>query len=378
MEFAPPTSDVDDLTLRSRWALLRDRLDVAKVDGLLLSGGPDLAFLTGYAAMPLERITAFVGRADDAGAPTLLVPGLECARVDDRPDVFDMVGWDDETDPVDLIAERLQGSMRIAVSNDLWAMHVLALQRCLPDVEIITVAEALGGIRSIKTPDEREALLAVGGLADRVVAMLQSGDIPLIGRAESAVAADIADRLLAVGHDEVQFVIVASGPNSASPHHHPGDRIIEPNEMVLCDFGGTFNRFNSDTTRCVYTGEIPDEVQAAYDALMVAQQAAVDAAAVGGQLRDVDLAARTVLSDAGYGDLFIHRTGHGIGLEVHEEPYVTQLNHDPIQVGHAFSIEPGVYIDGKWGMRLEDIVFIDDDGRAVRCNRTPRELARVG
>lgn len=378
MELPRPISDLPDETLRARWAVVQNRLAGTNIDGLLLSGGADLAFLTGYAAMPLERITAFVARADDEVAPTLLVPGLECARVDDRPDVFDMVGWDDESDPVDLIAERLQGSKRIAVSDDLWAIHVLALQQHLSGVEIVTVAEALGGIRSIKSPDERQALLTVGGLADQVVAMLQSGDIPLVGRAESAVAADIADRLLAVGHDEVQFVIVASGPNSASPHHHPGDRIIETNEMVLCDFGGTFNNFNSDTTRCVYTGEIPDEIQAAYDALMVAQQAAVDAAAVGGQLRDVDLAARNVLSDAGYGELFIHRTGHGIGLEVHEEPYVTQLNEDPIEVGHAFSIEPGVYIDSKWGMRLEDIVFIDDDGRAVRCNRTPRELTRVG
>jgi len=147
--------------------------------------------------------------------------------------------------------------------------------------------------------------------------------------------------------------------------------------MVLCDFGGTFDSFNSDTTRCVYSGEISDEVQKAYDVLMVAQQAAVDAAAVGGQLRDVDLAARNVLTNAGYGELFIHRTGRGIGVEMHEEPYVSQLNDAKIEVGHAFSIGPGVYVADKWGMRLEDIVFIDDDGRAVRCNRGPRHLFRV-
>ena len=378
MEFAPPTSNVPDEALRLRWSSLGDRLKAAGIDGIFLSGGADLAYLTGYAAMPLERITAFVARADDENLPALLVPALECARVDDRPDVFAMTGWDDTTDPIDLIAERLQGSTRLAVSNDMWAIHVLALQHRLPGVEILTVTEALGGIRSIKTPPERQALLTVGRLADQVVAMLQTGDIALVGRTESAVAADIADRLLAVGHDEVQFVIVASGPNSASPHHHPGDRVIEANEMVLCDFGGTFEGFNSDTTRCVFTGEIPDEVQRAYDALMTAQQAAVDAATAGGQLRDVDLAARNVLTDAGYGDLFIHRTGHGIGVEVHEEPYVTQLNDAAIQVGHAFSIEPGVYVADRWGMRLEDIVFIDDDGRAVRCNRRPRELIRVG
>lgn len=377
MELATPSSTVSDETLRARWALVQARLLEANVDGLLLSGGADLLFLTGYAAMPLERITAFAARASDEQIPTMLIPGLERARVDERPDIFDLVGWDDKTDPVDLIAERLAGSTRIAVSNDMWAIHVLGLQQRMPNAEIVTLTDALGGIRSIKTPEERQALLTVGGLADQVVTKLQSGQIPLVGRTESAVADDIAAHLLSVGHDEVQFVIVASGPNSASPHHHPGERVIQPNEMVLCDFGGTYNNFNSDTTRCVFTGEIPEDVQAASDTLMVAQQAAVDAAVVGGQLRDVDFAARNVLTEAGYGEFFIHRTGHGIGVEVHEEPYVGELSTVAIQVGHAFSIEPGVYIDGKWGMRLEDIVFIDDDGRAVRCNRTPRELTEV-
>lgn len=364
-------------TYIARWAALRERLVENDVDVLILNGGPDLDYLTGYAAMPLERLTALVARVDDE-RPTLLVPELEKARVDHDSMVFDLLTWTELENPVDRLLDVAGDAKTFAVGDDIWGMHMLSLVRSRPDADIRTVSEAIVGVRAVKSAPEMEALRTVGGLADKVMAMVQTGEIPLVGRTEAAIAADISENLLAVGHEKVMFVIVASGPNSASPHHHPGDRVVQADEMVLFDFGGTHAGFNSDTTRCVFTGPIPDDVQAAYDALMDAQQNAFDAAVAGNRLGDVDLAARTTLEAAGYGEAFVHRTGHGIGLTVHEQPYITSANDDVAVIGHCFSIEPGIYIEGEWGMRLEDIVVIGADGKAIRCNLTDRNLVSVG
>ncbi len=366
----------DRQTYLTRWEATRTRLSDAGVEVLILNGGPDLGHLTGYLAMPLERLTALVARVDD-DRPTLLVPELERARVDHLDEVFDLITWSELENPVDNLLAVAGEASSFAVSDDIWGMHMLNLVRRRPDAQIQTISEAIGGVRSIKTVVEMQALRTVGGLADQVMEMLQTGAIPLVGRTESEVATDISNNLLRVGHDKVMFVIVASGPNSASPHHHPGDRVIESDEMVLFDFGGTHGGYNSDTTRCVFTGPIPDDVQAAWDALKAAQQGAVDAAVAGTRLGDIDLAARNSLDAAGYGEAFVHRTGHGIGTSVHEQPYITSANDDAAVVGHCFSIEPGIYLDGQWGMRLEDIVVIGEQGRAIRCNNTSRELVSV-
>ena len=368
---------ITDEVLTRRWRQVQERLAGTGAAGILIGGGADLEYLTDYEAMPLERITAFVARLSPADeAPTLLVPELEAARVRHRPSVYAISTWDDTTDPVSSIASLLPQRGRIIVSDDLWALHVLGLTRQNPGLDLIPTSEAVGGLRSIKSPDERDALAAAGALADKVAAQIQHGEIPLVGRTEAEIAAEITDRLLTVGHETVEFVIVASGPNSASPHHHPGSRTIRRGEMVLFDFGGRHGGFCSDTTRCVYTGPVPQEVRDAYTVLSAAQEAAVQAAKPGRPLAEVDLAARRVISAAGFGHNFIHRTGHGIGAEVHEHPYVTELNREPVQIGHAFSIEPGIYVPDQWGMRLEDIVVIEADG-ARRCNNSNRYLVEV-
>ncbi|WP_420625706.1 M24 family metallopeptidase [Candidatus Poriferisodalis sp.] len=366
----------DEVLIR-RWHQVQDRIDAADAVGILLGGGADLKYLTDYEAMPLERITALVGRAT-AGIelPTLIVPELEEARVRPRPSVYAVRTWGDTTDSATTIASALPRRGRIMVSDNLWALHVLGLQRHAPNLEFVPISEAIGGLRSIKNSEERDALAIVGALADKVVAQIQHGEIPLLGRTEAEIANDIADRLIAVGHDTVEFVIVASGPNSASPHHDPGLRTVRPGEVVLFDFGGRFEGFCSDTTRCVHTGPASAEVLAAYEVLATAQEAAVQAAQPGRPLAEVDLAARRVINAAGYGDYFIHRVGHGIGAEIHEHPYVTELNTAPVQVGHAFSIEPGIYIPDEWGIRLEDIVVIEADG-ARHCNHSNRALVEV-
>ena len=376
-----------DKVFHSRWAQLKGRLAGQDVDGLVLTGGSDMEYLTGYAAMPLERITALVISnemlTDDEAAkkPILLVPELELARVEHRPTVFDIAGWADNEDPISRVAEALAQSSTIAVSDDMWADHALRLQVLLSRSGSETgglrsIGSELGGLRSIKSPAERLAMQKVGAMADEVAGQLQRGEIPLQGRTESQVAADIGDRLIAAGHETVEFVIVASGPNSASPHHHPGDRVIQPNEMVLCDFGGKHGGYCSDTTRCVFTGLIPPDVAAAYEVLKQAQATGVEAAHTGERLADVDRLTRGVLTDAGYGEYFVHRTGHGIGFQVHEEPYVTDRAEILVEAGHVFSVEPGIYIEGSWGMRLEDIVVVDDDG-PIRCNNSDHDLISV-
>jgi len=214
----------------------------------------------------------------------------------------------------------------------------------------------------VKDAAEIAALRAAGAAADRVADQLHRGEIPLVGRTEAQVSADISARLVAEGHDKVNFAIVAAGANAASPHHHAGDRVIQRGEIVLCDFGGTMAGYCSDTTRCVFTGDPPAEIADAYAVLHEAQAASVASAEVGTPCEDVDRAARDVIAAAGYGAQFIHRTGHGIGMEEHEDPYIVSGNTRPLEPGHAFSVEPGIYVAGRWGMRLEDIVVATPDG----------------
>ena len=211
-----------------------------------------------------------------------------------------------------------------------------------------------------------------------MAAALQQGDVALVGRTEAEVSAELGARLLAEGHHRVNFAIVAAGENAASPHHEPGPRVIRSGEVVLCDFGGTMLTeggagYCSDITRCVVTGEPGSEVADAYAALHHAQQAAVAAARVGTTCEAVDAVARGLLTEAGYGPRFIHRTGHGIGVEEHEDPYVVAGNAEPLVSGHAFSIEPGIYTPGRWGLRLVDPV----GPRGVVGDQAPREGGEI-
>ncbi|NLD75206.1 MAG: aminopeptidase P family protein [Acidimicrobiales bacterium] len=339
-----------------------------EVDVLLLSVGPDLPWLAGYEAMPLERLTMLVVPVD--GDPTLVVPRLEAPRVVERPGVFGLRAFGETDDPVRLVAE-LVGSgastARLAVGDRTWARFVVDLQAELPGARWSRASTVTGPLRALKEPGEIEALRAAGEAADRVAAQLQCGEIGLVGRTEAEVSADLGARLLAEGHQRVNFAIVASGPNAASPHHEPGDRVIAPGDLVLCDFGGTMFTadgvgYCSDITRCVSVGEPPSEVADAYAILHEAQEAAVEAATLGTACEEVDAVARRIITAAGFGDRFIHRTGHGIGVEEHEDPYIVVGNAAPLEAGNAFSVEPGIYTERRWGLRLEDIVVATPDG----------------
>ncbi len=344
------------------------------VDVLLLSVGHDLPYLTGYLAMPLERLTMLVVPRDaDA---TMVIPRLEAPRVVEQPGVFGLRPWGETEDPTAIVAELAGDAATVAIGDQMWARFLVELLPRLPSATFRRAVDVVGPLRMVKDAAEIDALRAAGAAADRVARQLHAGEIALVGRTEAEVSADLSARLLAEGHDKVNFAIVAAGANAASPHHHAGDRVIAEDEIVLCDFGGTMAGYCSDTTRCVFTGTPPAEVAEAYDVLHAAQQAAVAAATIGTPCEDVDRTARRIIAEAGYGDQFIHRTGHGIGLEEHEDPYVVEGNDRPLQAGHAFSVEPGIYVAGRWGMRLEDIVVATPDGPEP-LNTTDHTLVQV-
>lgn len=329
------------------------------VDVLLVSVGPELPWLTGYEAMPLERLTMLVVPRD--GDATLVVPRLEAARVRERPEVFSVRAYDETTDPVALVAALAGPASTAAIGDRTWARFLIDLQAAIPSTRWSRTAAITGPLRAVKDQVELVALRAAGAAADRVAGALQAGDIPLIGRTEAEVSAELGRRLLSEGHQRVNFAIVAAGANAASPHHEPGETVIARGDVVLCDFGGTMLDaegvgYCSDITRCVTLGAPSAEIAEAYEVLRRAQAAAVASATVGATCEGVDAAARRVIAEAGWGDRFIHRTGHGIGVEEHEDPYIVAGNEDVLVPGNAFSIEPGIYVDGAWGMRLEDIV----------------------
>jgi len=357
-----------------RLARTRRAMAETGVDVLLLSVGHDLPWLTGYLAMPLERLTMLVLPVD--GEASLVIPRLEAPRVVEQPGVFTLVPWNETEDPVAITARLIGARRSIAVGDQMWARFLVDL---LPKVDRASwrrAVDVVGPLRMRKDAAEIEALRAAGAAVDRIAAELQAGRIPLVGRTEAQVSADLSARILAEGHDVVNFAIVAAQENAASPHHHAGRRVIAPGEIVLCDFGGTMNGYCSDITRCVHVGEPPSDVAEAYAVLHEAQAAAVRAATVGTPCEDVDAAARRVITDAGYGEWFVHRTGHGIGLEAHEDPYIVSGNRAPLEAGHAFSIEPGIYLPGRWGMRLEDIVVATDAGPDA-MNRVNHDLVVV-
>ncbi len=357
------------------------------VDALLLSTGPDMPWLIGYEAMALERLTMLVVPKDDDAK--LVIPAFEIARVADRPE-FDIVGWNETEDPIKIVVEALGGSAgskrasakKLAIGDHTWSRFLVELNDEMPAVNWVAARSVVGPLRRVKSEDEIASLQRAADGVDRVAAALQSGEIELIGRSEAEVSAELGRRILAEGHRKVNFAIVASGPNAASPHHHAGDRIIGPNEVVLCDFGGTTTELDggpgycSDITRCVYTGKPPAEFTEAYETLFEAQARGVAAATVGRPAGEVDREARHVMDEGGIGEWFLHRLGHGIGVEAHEDPYLVEGNTEPLEAGNAFSIEPGFYIEGKWGARIEDIVVAGQDGPRS-LNKADHNLAIV-
>ncbi|MEJ2854407.1 MULTISPECIES: M24 family metallopeptidase [unclassified Saccharothrix] len=362
--------DVD--ALRARLDKAATAASVAGVDALLISPGSDLRYLIGAGGSSFERLTCLV--LPVGGTPVLVVPKLEqpgyAGIPTDRLGV-DVVTWVDGEDPYALVRGALKGT-RVAVSDMMPALHTLGLRDAIGGEQVLA-GPVLRELRMRKDASEVAALRTAGAAIDRVHARM--GEWLRPGRTEAEVGADIAAAIVAEGHVQADFVIVGSGPNGASPHHSLSDRVIEAGDVVVVDIGGPIAEgYCSDSTRNYVLGEPRDaDVWETYAVLQAAQKAAVEAVRPGVTCEQVDAAARQVIADAGFGEFFVHRTGHGIGLDVHEEPYIVGGNDLPLEPGMAFSVEPGIYLPGRWGSRIEDIVVVTEDG-VESVNNRPREL----
>jgi len=370
---APPPFTADDYAARMA------RAAAAAADeglaGVLVAPGPDLVWLTGYRPTAItERLTMLVLAPDRE--PTLVVPVLE------RPDAaaapgapaLTLVDWADGHDPYAVVTPLLDGTARYGISDSAWAMHLLGLQAALPASGYLALTTCLPMLRAVKDEHELGRLAAAGAAADAAYGEILG--VPFAGRRETAVAADLAALLRRFGHEQVDFTVVGSGANGANPHHEAGDRVIEPGDAVVLDFGGLMHGYGSDTTRTVCVGAPTDEIRAVHDVVRQAQQAAFESVRPGVTCQDVDRVARRVITDAGYGPQFLHRTGHGIGVTTHEPPYLVEGETRPLVPGMCFSIEPGIYLAGRFGVRIEDIVTVTPTG-GRRLNNTDRALAVV-
>ena len=359
----------------ARIASLRARMQELDVTAVVVAPGSDLRYLCDYDALPLERPTLLVVAADRA--PLIVAPRLEQARVEQEVLLRDVdVHCYGEHDDALALAAGLIGASpdaRIALGDQMWTAFALGLQRALPGRDWIRASDVVAPLRAVKDAEELSRLAAAGEAIDAVHRCVPG--VLTAGRSERDVARDLAD-MIREEHDTVSFVIVAAGPNSASPHHEPGDRIIRRGDVVVIDIGGTLAGYCSDMTRTYAVGAVPAGFAEPYGALLAAQAAGVAAVRPGATAGEVDTAARTVLESSGLGEAFVHRTGHGIGLDTHEQPWILAGSDVRLVEGMAFSVEPGFYIEGRHGARIEDIVVVGPDG-AVSLNVVDRDLVVV-
>lgn len=340
-----------------RLGRVRALMDGRGIDCLFLPSGSDLRWLTGYRGLSLERPAVLV--VPLAADPVLVVPALEAPAVPPGP--FDVRAWRDGEDPIPLVVRASRRPFVAAIADDARAVLLLELFAQLTETTFVPASRVTAELRACKDPAELAALRAAAAAVDETIARLVA-EVAFIGRTEREIARDAADLLVASGHDRPLFTIVASGPDGASPHHEPGRRVVEPGDAVVVDIGGERDGYCSDLTRTVVAGEPSPELVRIHGIVAAAQEAARRAVAPGVAAGDVDRAARAVIAEAGLGPRFIHRTGHGIGVDVHEEPFIVAGNETPLREGMVFSLEPGVYLPGAFGVRIEDIVAVTSDG----------------
>ncbi|WP_256862603.1 Xaa-Pro peptidase family protein [Microbispora sp. GKU 823] len=365
-----------DLYPTTRPAAVSEAVDRAGLDALLLTPGPDLRYVTGYDALPLERLTCLVVPA--SGEPFMMVPRLELPAAEHSPASrlgIEFVAWDETDDPYAEVARRLGPVARVGLADRMWALQSLRFRAAMPGAEQVLAGSVLRELRMRKSPAEKAALAEAGAAIDAVHNLVPR--LLKAGRTEREVGKDIAEAIIDAGHARVDFVIVGSGPNGASPHAELSDRVIRPGEPVVVDIGGVMpSGYCSDSTRTYCVGEPPADFTAYYEVLKRAQEAACAHVRPGVSCESVDAAAREVIAEAGYGEYFVHRTGHGIGLETHEEPYIVAGNTEEMRPGFAFSVEPGIYLPGRHGARIEDIVVCGETA-GERMNNTTRDLVVV-
>jgi Xaa-Pro aminopeptidase len=364
----------DTLFSTARLVRAREAAAVAGLDALIVTPGADLHYLTGYEAHPLERLTCLLLPVH--GDPVLISPQLEVPAAYASPAGrlgIEIAGWEETQNPYEFAVARMpRGLDVIGVDNQMWAEKLVGFRDAMPGVRQELAGKVLSDLRMRKTPAEVEALRRAADAIDRVHAGM--GEWLRVGRTEREVGKDIEAAILAEGHDRVEFVIVASGPNGASPHAEVSDERIERGVPVVVDIGGIMpDGYCSDSTRNYVVGEPPADYAEYYAVLLEAQRAQTDAIRPGITAEELDAVGRDLIAEAGYDKYFIHRTGHGIGLETHEEPYIVNGSDRPLEPGMVFSVEPGIYLPDQHGARIEDICVCTETG-GDRLNRTSREL----
>lgn len=359
-------------SVADRFDRVRAAMDERGVDCLFLPVGSDLRYLTGYAAMALERPTILVLPLD--GVPVLVVPALEAPGVPAGP--FEVSRWVDGDDPFPLIVRAARRPTVAGIGDETRAVVLLELFSQLTDTTFIPASRVTAEARIRKDPEEIAALRSAAEAVDLAAARLAT-EVRFVGRAEKAIARDAAELLVDCGHDRALFTIVGSGPNSASPHHEPGERVVGEGDIVVVDMGGSRDGYCSDLTRTFAAGAPSSEAVRVHAAVVAAQEAARAVVAPGVVAGAVDRAARAVIEKAGLGHRFIHRTGHGIGLDIHEEPYIVVGNERRLEPGMVFSLEPGVYLPDRLGVRIEDIVVVTETGSGT-LTTSERSLLTAG
>ncbi|MHB1134501.1 MAG: M24 family metallopeptidase [Chloroflexota bacterium] len=364
-------SSEHEIRCRSVGARLAER----GADFLLVTPSTDMLYLCGYAGEPSERLIALLL---GPGGVTLVTPRFEAERLASVAPFAGLEAWDEIEDPYARVAGLVRAAGRpqpvVAVGEHTWAGPLLALQAALPEARFVPAQPLLAEQRLLKSPAEIELLRTAGALNDEAFARLV--ERRLAGRSEREVAELLATEMRRAGLESVSFLIVASGPNAALPHHEPGERRLSEGDAVVLDFGGTYRHYQSDMTRTICVGEPALGLPQVHDFVRQAQELGVRAVRPGVAAEEVDAAARAHLAAAGLGQQFLHRTGHGLGLDVHEEPYIVAGNRLPLRPGMVFSVEPGAYLTGKFGVRVEDIVVVTPKG-AERLNNAPRGLLSV-
>ena len=355
----------------ARFARVREALSRHGAEWLLVAPSADFRWLTGAVARSTERLVllAFPAR----GEPFCLVPRLEAAALGHECPWLELEIWDEHEDPFARLARRvgLERRPAVLVSDGLRTATVLrfaAATPCRPSTL------ALEPLRAIKDEEELALLAKAAAHADRVVE--ETADWMRPGMTEREVQRRIFGTFEALGDTE-PWAIVASGPNAAMPHHFTSDRELAMNECVLLDLGASTGGYGSDITRTYWLGNPPSEARLIYEVVNGARAAGIGAAHAGAIPEEVDRAARAVIEAAGFGDQFTHRLGHGVGLEIHEPPYLVAGNRAPLESGMVHSVEPGVYLEGRFGVRLEDLVVVEDGG-ARRLNQAPFDLRPPG
>lgn len=358
--------------LGRRMAEAQQLMDERAVDFLFVSPSSDLVYLFDYPAHTSERLALLI--LPRSGKPQLVVPTLERSRSAGRESLVDIHTWNETEQPVEVVRDLVRSVSRptIGVSDQMWSVFLVRMLESIPDANFVSASPIMRELRMTKDAAELESLKRAAEMADAAWTEFAT-TASIAGKTEREAATALSEFRAKHGLEVTGIGICASGPNSANPHHSTGDRVIQQGDSVVFDFGGKYQHYTADVTRTVYIGEPDDEYRKVYNIVLQANQAALDAIRPGAACQDIDRAARKVITDAGYGEYFIHRVGHGLGLDGHEEPYLVEGNTLELKEGMVFSDEPGIYIAGRFGIRVEDAVVVTADG-GIRINHCDREL----